>query len=209
MDNPRGSESKQANDLHNIILICSFLLQLTFEGLGQSQPHFNFMAILDIYWPVLLAVKTIFQLINSDYMSKGRMIVCWHSGLFLHLEIFPYEGVDRACSPHMKYKTWNFRSVQFSSVAQSDTLWPHGLQDTRPPCLSPTPGVYPNSCPLNRWCHPAISSSVVPFSSCPQSFPASRSFQMSQVLASGGQIIGVSTSASVLPMNIQDLFPLG
>jgi len=76
VDNPRGSDSKQANDLHNIILICSFLLQLTFEGLGQSQPHFNFMAILDIYWPVLLAVKTIFQLINSDYMSKGRMIVC-------------------------------------------------------------------------------------------------------------------------------------
>ena len=91
----------------------------------------------------------------------------------------------------------------------SDSLWPHGLQHTTPLCPSPTPGVYSNSCPLSQWCHPTISSSVVPFSSCLQSFPASESFQMSQLFTSGGQSIGVSASASVLLMNIQDWFPLG
>ena len=91
----------------------------------------------------------------------------------------------------------------------SDTLWPHEPQHARRPCSSPTPRVDPNPCPLSRWRHPAISSSVVPFSSCPQSFPASRSFSMSQLFQSGGQSIGVSASASVLPMNIQDWFPLG
>ena len=91
----------------------------------------------------------------------------------------------------------------------SDSLWPHGLQHTRPPCASPTPGVYSNSCPSSRWCHPAISSSVVSFSSLLQSFVASGSFQMSQLFASGGQSIGVSASTSVLPMTILDWFPLG
>ena len=100
-------------------------------------------------------------------------------------------------------------SVQFSRSVIFNSLWPHGLQDARPPCPSPTPGVYSNSCPLSRWCHPTISSSVVPFSSHLQSFPASGSFQMSQLFASGGQSIGVSSSISVLPMNIQDWFPLG
>ena len=100
-------------------------------------------------------------------------------------------------------------SVQFSCSVVSDSLWPHGLQHARPPCLSPTPGAYPNSCPLNRWCHPTISSFVVPCSSCLQSFPASGSFQMSQLFVSGGQSIGVSASTSVLPMNTQDWFPLG
>ena len=88
-------------------------------------------------------------------------------------------------------------------------LWPHGLQHTRPPCPSPTPRVYPNSCPLSQWGHLTISSSVSPFSSYLQSFPASGSFHMSQFFASGGQSIGVSASAPVLPMNIQDWFPLG
>ena len=99
--------------------------------------------------------------------------------------------------------------VQFSCSVMSNTLRPHGLQQARPPCPSPTPGVYLNSCPLSRWCHPTISSSLVPFSSCLQSFPASGSFQMSQLFASGGQSTAVSASASVLPMNIQDWFPLG
>ena len=94
----------------------------------------------------------------------------------------------------------------FSCSVVSDSLWPHGLQHTRPLCPSPTPRVDPNSCPLSWWCHPIISSSVVPFSSCPQSFPASRSFQMSQLSTSGGQSIGAS--ASVLPMEIQGWFPL-
>ena len=87
----------------------------------------------------------------------------------------------------------------------SDSLWPHELQHTRPPCPSPTPRVYPNPCPLSWWCHPTISFSVVPFSSHPQSFPASGSFQISQLFVSGGQSIRVSASPSVLPMNIQDL----
>ena len=100
-------------------------------------------------------------------------------------------------------------SVQFSCSVPSDSLWPHEPQHARPPCPSPTPGVHPNQCPLSLWCHPTISSSVVPFTSCPQSFPASGSFPMSQLFASGGQIIGVSASASVLPINTQDWSPLG
>ena len=98
----------------------------------------------------------------------------------------------------------NIYSVQFSCSVVSDSLRPHGLQHARPPCPSPTPGVYSNSCPLSWWCHPTISSSVVSSSSCPQSLPASGSFPMSQFFASGGQSIGVSASTSVLPMNTQD-----
>ena len=100
-------------------------------------------------------------------------------------------------------------SVQFSCPVMSDCLQLHGLQHARPPCPSPAPGVYPNSCPSSRWCHPTISSSVVPFSSCLQSFPASGSFPMSQFFASGGQSIGTSASAPVFPMNTEDWFPLG
>ena len=96
-----------------------------------------------------------------------------------------------------------FSSVQFSHSVVSNSLRPHGLQHVRPPCLSPTPRVYPSSCSLSQWCHPTISSSVVPFSSCLQSFPASGSFQVSQSFAWGGQSIGVSASTSVLPMNTQ------
>ena len=99
-------------------------------------------------------------------------------------------------------------SVQFSCSVVSDSLQPHGVQHARIPCPSPTPGAYSNSFPQSRWCHPNISSSVIPFSSCFQSFPASGAFQMSQFFASGGQSIGVSASASVLPMNIQDWFSL-
>ena len=102
-----------------------------------------------------------------------------------------------------------FSSVQFSHSVMSDSFWSHELQHARPPCPSPTPGVHPNPCPSSQWCHPAISPSVIPFSSCPQSFPASGSFQMSQLFASGGQSIGASASTSVLPMNTQDWSPLG
>ena len=100
-------------------------------------------------------------------------------------------------------------SVQFSCSVVSDSLRPYESQHARPPCPTPTPGFYPNPCPLSWWCHSAISSSVIPFSSCPQSLPASASFPVSQLFASGGQRIGVSASASVLPMNTQDWFPLG
>ena len=109
-------------------------------------------------------------------------------------------GVSKCC--------WMFSSVQFCCSVVSDSSRPHELQHARPPCPSPTPGVYPDSYPLSQWCHPTISSSVIPFSSCPQSFPASGSFPMSQLLASDGQSIGVSASASVLAMNTQDISPL-
>ena len=98
-------------------------------------------------------------------------------------------------------------SVQFSCSVVSNSLWPHELQHSRPPCPSPLPRVHPNPCPLSRWCHPAISPSVIPFSSCSQSFPASGSFQMCQLFTWGGQSFGVSALASVLPMNPQDWSP--
>ena len=99
-------------------------------------------------------------------------------------------------------------SVQFSHSVMSDSLQPHELQHASPPCPSPTPRVHPNSCPSSRWCHPNISCSVVPFSSCPQSLPASESFPMSQLFTWGGQSTGVSALASVLPKNIQGWSPL-
>ena len=99
--------------------------------------------------------------------------------------------------------------VQFSRSVMSDSLWPHGLQHTRLPCPSPTPGAYSNWCTSSQWCHPTISSSVIPFSSCLQSLPASGSFPMSPFFTSGGQKIGASASAPILPMNIQDWLPLG
>ena len=107
--------------------------------------------------------------------------------------------------------SFNFKkfSVQFSCSVVSDSLWPHGPQHTWPPYPSLTLGVHPDPCPLSRWCHPTISSSVVPFFSCLQSFLTSGSFPMSQLFASGGQSIGVSASTSVLPMNTLDWFPLG
>ena len=111
-----------------------------------------------------------------------------------------------------KAQTYRYKmnqSVHFSCSVVSDSLRPHGLQHARPLCPSPTPGAYSNSCPSSQWCHPIISSSVIPFSSCLQSFPASGSFPMSQFFTSGGQSIGVSASASVPPVNIQDWFPLG
>ena len=101
------------------------------------------------------------------------------------------------------------RSVQFSHSVVSEFLQPHELQHARPPCPLPALRAYPNSRPLSQWCHPTISSSVIPFSSCLQTFPASGSFQMSQLFASDGQSIGVSASTSVLPMNTQDWSPLG
>ena len=105
--------------------------------------------------------------------------------------------------------SYQVRSVQFIYSAVSDYLQPHGLRNARPSCPTPTPGVYSKSCPLSWWCHPTISSSVIPFSSCPQSLSASGSFQMSQLFVSGGQSTGVSVSTSVHPMNTQDWLLLG
>ena len=121
------------------------------------------------------------------------------------------EGGERGVQDggHTYTHGW-FMTTQFSSVAQSrPILWPHELQLARPPCTSPASRVYPNPCPSSRWCHPAISSSVVPFASCPQSLPALGSFPMSQLFTWGGQSTGVSASTSVLPMSTQDWSPLG
>ena len=126
----------------------------------------------------------------------------WIPKYFLHI----YGISEKVQNPNII----NMYSVKFSSVAQScPTLRSHESQHARPPCPSPTPRVYSNSCPSSQWCHPVISSSVVPFSSCPQSLPASGSFPMSQLFAWGGQSIRVSALASVLPMNTQDWYPLG
>ena len=114
------------------------------------------------------------------------------------------EGDDRSWG-----KASQNHSVQFSRSVVSHSLQPHELQHARPPCPSPSPGVHSDSRPLSPWCHPAISSSVVPVSSCPQSLPASGSFPMNQLFTWGGQSIGISTSASVFPMNTQDWSPLG
>ena len=127
---------------------------------------------------------------------------CWGNGQFraqvLYLEALFNQVLRNSSSVH-----------QFSHSVVSNSLWPHELQHARPPCPSPTPRVHPNPCASSQWCHPTISSSVVPFSSCPQSFPASGSFQMSHLFTSGGHSIGVSASTSVLPMNTQDWSPLG
>ena len=109
-----------------------------------------------------------------------------------------------ACFSTVFFQIHQFSSVQLSCSVVSNSLRPHEPQHARPPCSSPTPGTHPNPCPLSRWCYPTISSSVVPFSSCSQSFPASGSFQMSQLFTWGSQSIGVSDSASVLPMNTKD-----
>ena len=136
--------------------------------------------------------------------KKGNLLHCWWECKFVQplcktvLEVLQKAKNRVAIS-----------SVQFSHTVVSDTLQPHGLQHARPPYPSPTPGVYPNSCPSSWWCHPALSSSVVPFFSCPQSLPASGSFLMSQLSTRGGQSIGISASASILPMNTQDWSPLG
>ena len=152
-----------------------------------------------------------------------------HNCLFPYLEYLHqyYEQgwKDNTCTPtyrsflfflslcfthtHMRERERKICEVQFSHSVVSDSLRPHEPQHARPPCPAPTPRVYPNPCPLSRWCYPTISSSAVPFSSCPQSFSASGSFPMSQLFASGGQNIRVSASTSVLPMNTQDWSPLG
>ena len=133
----------------------------------------------------------------------------WHGDNLESSSLLPFVNHFESLRKR-KYKAWvQFSSVQFGCSVMSDSLPPHGLQHARPLCPSPTPGVYPNSCPLSQWCHLTISSSVVPFSSCLLSFLASGFFQMSQLFASGGQSIGVSASTSVHPMNTQDWFPLG
>ena len=130
--------------------------------------------------------------------SWNKLILCWSSLLYTFCVKI------NACE-----KSVVTSSVQFSHWVVSDSLWPHEPQHTRPPCPSPAPRVHPNPCPLSRWYHLTISFSVIPFSSCPESFPASGPFQMSQLFTSGGQSTGVSASTPVLPVNTQNWFPIG
>ena len=137
------------------------------------------------------------QLIKTlgDAFQKSWLLVITSVKIFSIYVLFLYFGLNKQ------------HTVQFSRSVMSDSLRPHELQHARPSCPSPTPGVYSNSCPSSQLCHPTISTSVVPFFSCLQSFPASGSFQMSQLFASGGQSIGVSVSISVIPMNTQGSKP--
>ena len=137
---------------------------------------------------------------NSHDHLKINFILSYRGIYLFHFHHFP--GV---CIKNSYFSLIN--SVQFSHSVVSDSMRPHEPQHARPPCPSPNPEVHRNPCPLSQWCYPTISSSVIPFSSCLQSFPASGSFQMSQLFASSGQSIGVSASTSVLPMNTQDWSP--
>ena len=151
-----------------------------------------------------------FTLIKKLFSSSSLSVIRVVSSAYLRLLIFLLAVLIPACDSsslafHMMYSA----SVQFSHSVMSNSSQPYGPQHTRPPCPSPTPRVYSNSSPLSCWCHPTISSSVIPFSSCLQSFPASGSFQMNQLFASGGQSTVVSALTSILPMNTQNWFPLG
>ena len=155
----------------------------------------------------------LFSLLNIGFMIQFQSFCVWQklSVLLPHsFDISEHHHKDSLSCEWLLSASANITtlSVQFSHSVMSNSLWPHGLQHARLPCPSTTPGACSNLCPLSRWCHPTIPSSVIPFS-CLESFPPSRSFPMSQFYASGGQNIGVSASASVLPMNIQDWFPLG
>ena len=149
------------------------------------------------------AMTWLLQLANTDFKVANITMLNINQN-YNHIERKDMKSLGL----NQKIGHWN-HSVQFSRSVVSDSLRPHGLQHPRPHCPSPTPWVYPNSSPLSWWGHPTISSSVIPFSSCPQYFPASGYFLMSQFFACDGQSMGVSASASVLPMNILDWFPLG
>ena len=174
-----------------------------------------YIAKLDLSMPIsgskILTCVHVIRLVPSLYINY-RIVQYWHmdQGWSQSSSIagsFTCQCQARAlwslcsCLNSQTNKNRETYSVQFSCSVVSDSLPPHESHHARPPCPSPTPGVHSNSCPSSRWCHPAISSSVVPFSSCPQSLPASGSFPMSQLFASGGQSTRVSALASVLPMN--------
>ena len=145
----------------------------------------------------------------GQFMSRIPFILTYFKINFCrYLAFWLLDFILKKTSSHSLPFLHQFSSVQFSRSVMSNSFRPHELQHARPPCPSPTPGVHPDSCSSNQWCYPAISSSVVPFSSCPQSLPTSESFPMSQIFAWGGQSTGVSALASFLPKNTQDWSPL-
>ena len=157
----------------------------------------------------LLAIKYFLKYLTLNFLNIKNFFK-YLTLLNIVTMLFLYNPFSLCfCHQETHWQYYIHSSVQFSCSVMSNSLRPHESQHARPPCPSPSPGVYSHSCPLSWWCHPAISSSVIPFSSCPQSLPASGSFPMSQLFASGGQSIGVSASVSVLPMNTQDWSPLG
>ena len=174
--------------------------------------HFSYIRLFVTLWTIVHQVPPSMRFSRQEYWSG---LPCPPPGDPPNPGIKPVSLMSPALAGRFftTSTTWeaqhSWSVSQFSRSVVSNCLWPHGLQHARLPCPSPTPGAYSNSCSLSRWCHPTISSSVVPFSSCLQSFPAPGSFPMSQFFASGGQSSGASASASVLPMNIQNWFPLG
>ena len=188
---------------------------ITFIKIYSNSSSLNWTFLTHIVFDNQFQDNSIFQLERGSAANSSFFTVTQSgSEIFLVLGsprilVTSYRHSTIPCQETLSLCEWIFNSVQFSHLVVSDSLCPHGLQHARLPCPSPTPGVHSNSYPLSRWCHPTISYSVVPFSSCPQSFPASGSFPVSQFFTTGGQSIGVSASASVLPVNIQDWFPLG
>ena len=183
------------------------------QGFKTARPRKSF----GVFFPFFLFI---FNQLVVFYLTSEFLVLCvrkkcaWQT-TWLGKSRWEGESLTLAlCNFNPSHRqTWEKSvfpiSVQFSRSVVSDSLWPNEPQHTRPPCPSPAPRVHPDSYASSRWCHPAISSSVVPFSSCPQSLPASGSFPMSQLFVSGGQSTGVSASASILPMNTQDWYPLG
>ena len=170
----------------------------------QLLPQLPPQILLSLILPKLLLRVYINMTMKTSLPFKWSIVLWYHLLLIFQIIIVSCFTLSWFC---VLCVCCFLCSVQFSCSVVSDSLWPHGLQHARPPCPSPTPGAYSNSCPSRRWCHPTTSSSAVPFSSRLQSFPASGSFQLSQFFVSGGQSIGVS--ASVRSMTIQNWFPLG
>ena len=195
---------------------------VTVHGITKSWTGLTEWLTLSLFFSLMPASHSYVFPSTPSWQSPVRSLFPWYcfwlvSAALLHLVV---QGKTQALllqsitNVYLQNNPSDFRpalgtSVQFSPSVMSDLLQPHGLEHARLPCPSPTPGDYSNSCPFSRWCHSTNESSIIPLSSCLQSFPASGSFQMSQFFASDGQSIGVVASVSVLPMNIQDWFPLG
>ena len=164
---------------------------------------------------IIQSILTVIKNLGVPSINPSPHFTHWQPLIFLLPPVLPFPDCYIVGTPlYVAFSSWFlslsiYLSDQISLSVVSNSLRPHESQHTRPPCPSPTPGVYSNSCPLSQWYHPTISSSVIPFSSCLQSYLASGSFLISQFFASGGQSIGVLASASVLPMNIQNWFPSG